>query len=779
METEGLGDQNTTLPQFYPQNGFAEVGLSSPLTGWLLDLYPDPQNGLALWLLADDGRRLRLTQPFPVVFYAAGPAPRLRALWRFLRSQPVPCLLSREARRELFTPTPLDVLAVQVDQPAAQPGLFQQVQQAFPDLTYFDADIGLAQRHAAAFNTFPLARLAVTADARGQVQQLSTLDTPWDLDPTDPPLRVLVLEPDHDPAHRQPQAVLARFNRQEYRFPLHPARPLLANLSALLLRHDPDLLLTTWGDTWLLPRLLELSAEHNLPLPLNRDERLSIANRPSHSYFSYGQIVYRGQQVRLFGRWHIDSDNALLFDDFGLEGVFEFARVTTLTMQDAARLSPGTGISSMQIVTALRQGILVPWHKERGERPKTALNLMQRDQGGLVYQPLVGVHADVAEVDFVSMYPSLMVRFNISPETAGRAPGNPAGLERFAVDQPPGLVPQTLAPLLEKRITLKNRLGTLPAWDPRRPSAKARSSAHKWLLVTCFGYLGYSNARFGRIEAHESVTAYGREALLRAKEAAEDLGGEVLHLYVDGLWVKRPGWRTPADFQPLLEAVSERTGLSIGLDGIYRWVAFLPSRVDERVPVANRYFGVFQDGSLKVRGLEARRKDTAPWIAARQMELLEYLAQAESLAALPARLPGAVQRLRRALADLAAGRVPLEELRVAQKLSRDLAAYRTPSPAARAAAQLKAIGKDLQPGQRVRFLFTRGKPGVYAWDLPIPPQPTWVDIPRYRTLLLRAAHAVLGPFGIDEASLHTWAVDNARYPGKLLPPASNRRLLGN
>jgi DNA polymerase II len=49
------------------------------------------------------------------------------------------------------------------------------------------------------------------------------------------------------------------------------------------------------------------------------------------------------------------------------------------------------------------------------------------------------------------------------------------------------------------------------------------------------------------------VTAYGREALLRAKEAAEDLGGTVLHIYVDGLWVKRPGWTQAEDFQRLLE----------------------------------------------------------------------------------------------------------------------------------------------------------------------------------------------------------------------------------
>ena len=164
-------------------------------------------------------------------------------------------------------------------------------------------------------------------------------------------------------------------------------------------------------------------------------------------------------------------------------------------------------------------------------------------------------------------------------------------------------------------------------YDCRRPVYQALASAEKWLLVTCFGYLGYKNARFGRIEAHEAVTAYGREALLRAKEAAEDMDFEILHMYVDGLWVQKPGCRTPADFEALLAEITERTGLPISMEGVYRWVVFLPSRVNGRVPVANRYFGVFQDGSIKVRGIEARRHDTAPFIVETQIGLLEILAQ--------------------------------------------------------------------------------------------------------------------------------------------------------
>ncbi len=72
------------------------------------------------------------------------------------------------------------------------------------------------------------------------------------------------------------------------------------------------------------------------------------------------------------------------------------------------------------------------------------------------------------------------------------------------------------------------------------------------------------------------------------------------------LWVHKDGCKTPADFEALLADITERTGLPISLDGVYRWVVFLPSRLNDRVPVANCYFGVFQDGSLKVRGIEAR-----------------------------------------------------------------------------------------------------------------------------------------------------------------------------
>jgi DNA polymerase-2 len=231
------------------------------------------------------------------------------------------------------------------------------------------------------------------------------------------------------------------------------------------------------------------------------------------------------------------------------------------------------------------------------------------------------------------------------------------------------------------------------------------------------------------------------------------------------MWVKRPDANRVEDFQPLLDRIAEVTRLPIALDGVYRWVAFLPSRRSARVPVANRYFGVFQDGSLKTRGIDSRRQDTPPFISRLQMEMLEALAEAADAGGLPEKIPLVLRMLRRTAVDLRSGRIPAADCVVTQKLSRTLEEFRTASPAARALAQLGMVGKSLRPGQRVRFLYIRGDQRVHAWDLPGTPPPEALDSERYLTLLLRAASSILQPLGLEEAVLRDWILGGAVYLG--------------
>ena len=131
------------------------------LSGWLLDIYPEPKDCISLWLLGDDGKRYRLEQVFPVTFYIAGTEQRLQAVSQYLRLHPLAPRLERTERRELFHASPIPLLAVETNQPDQQMRLFYQILSAFPDLAYYDVDVSLTLRHAARFNTFPLARCSL------------------------------------------------------------------------------------------------------------------------------------------------------------------------------------------------------------------------------------------------------------------------------------------------------------------------------------------------------------------------------------------------------------------------------------------------------------------------------------------------------------------------------------------------------------------------------------------------------------------------------------------
>ena len=698
-------------------------------SGWLLDVYADTEGGIILWLLSDDNQRLRLRMDFPVTFYAAGDFGLLRQAWLYMKDKDV--RLERVTRRDLFLGERA-CLGVTISHPSKLPGLFAELSRQFPALDYYDADIPLSLRFIARTNAHLLGRVRLFLDGE-RVLSIQPLDSPWALDPAPLPLRILHLSPDVDPASRKPTQLQVRYERSEYRLPLEPARAFLISLKSDLLRIDPDLILTDYGDTWLFPQIKVWSDETGIPLNPNRDENREVLTRRADSYFAYGQVVYRGAQAHLFGRWHIDRRNALSFGEYGLEGILEQARVTGLGVQEMARKSPGAGITAMQMLTALRNDVMVPVQKQQVEGTKTLAELIRADHGGLIYQPIIGLHSHVAQIDFSSMYPAIMVQHNISPETVG------------VENAPEGLVPITLRPLVEKRLRLKKILSELNPRDCRVEVLKARAAALKWLLVVCFGYLGYKNARFGKIESHEAVTATSRELMLQAKDVAEDMGFTVLHMYVDCLFVQQAGFERAADFTPLLDAILNQTGIPIALEGIYKWLAFLSSKRDARVPVPNQYFGAFEDGSLKFRGIELRRRDTTLWVRRIQLAVLNLLAQADTSQELADCLPDVLDFVERAKRDLKGGRVHLDELVVTQKLSRELTGYKSPSPAARAALQLQAAGHAVAPGQSMRFLFTRGHPGVQAWELGEALDPRRLDTTRYCSLLDRAMRTVLDP----------------------------------
>ena len=729
-------------------------------------------------MAGEDGKPHSFHQEFQITFYVGGQFHRLRQLWKFMQNKPVN--LSRTQREDLYAGT-RDVLEVRIPNCVDFDELFRGVYQHFPDLAYYDVDIPLILRYASIFSVFPLAHCKVEVNQGWNIEKIIPLDTPWELNAQLPNLRILHIRPDCDPAHAAPKYVSVQFSRFNYRLPLDQPRELLFRLNGILRQYDPDVIMTSFGDTWLFCHLEEISIETHIPFNPNRDFTREVRRKKEISFRNYGQAHYRGEQVHLFGRWHVDDQNCMTFGDYGLTGAIEQARVTGLPVQEIARRSPGAGIAAMQTVTALRRGVLVPYQQQKGEVPKTYDQLFIADRGGLVFEPLLGVFPNVAIIDFISMYPSIMVEYNVSPETVGVEEPDAWVIPELnvKVSAREGLIPATLRPMRNKRVALKRLLKGLPHADERYPRYKALSNALKWLSVVAYGRLGYANSTFGRINSHEAVTHIGRKMLLRAKEIAEDHGFTVLHVYVDSLFICRPDATKEADFQSVLDEIERETKIPIEVEEVYSWMAFVSSRPNPNIPVANRFFGLQPDGEYKIRGLALRREDTPVFIAETQLRVLQILADEKDPNQLIRLLPEVLSMLRERLSALRNREIPLHELVLTQTLSRELEAYRAPSAAARAALQLGALGAIPRMGQRIKFIYTKTKEGVIAWDSTTTVEGALIDILRYEELLLRAASEALQPLGVTENVLRDWMFRNASYimPPGFLPPAKENQEL--
>ena len=82
----------------------------------------------------------------------------------------------------------------------------------------------------------------------------------------------------------------------------------------LLKRDDPDLILTDWGDSTILPRLREQAAQLELALPFNRDADAECSKAARRSFMSYGRMLFKNSATTFFGRLHVDTHNSFIAD---------------------------------------------------------------------------------------------------------------------------------------------------------------------------------------------------------------------------------------------------------------------------------------------------------------------------------------------------------------------------------------------------------------------------------------------------------------------------------
>ena len=747
------------------------------LDGHILDVFPDERNDLMVLYLRTRRGTERVVDRYWPAFHVQGPAEDLGRL--SARLEGLPSVRSAELERRrgdlLDGPEERDVLRVEVGRYREMMRLAEMVDRlgGFRDFQLYNVDLRLAQRYLIDRGAFPMARVSVG-------RAIECLDTRLALEYELPELRRALLDVE---AHRSGR--IMRGDDPIARVTLTPmpsvggeapdgkgeppegpvtieARDgdegeVLAALTRELDRLDVDVIETADGDSVALPylraRAEAAGGDVAAALRLGREADPGAPARKERSYFSYGRIVYKPPFQALRGRVHVDRGASFLHAEGGLWGLVDLARISYVPLQTLSRLSPGTAISAMQVHQALAWGHLVRWKKNVPESFRTADELARLDRGGWVMEPRVGVFGGVVELDFASLYPSLIVKHNISPESLDCACCR--GPERMVPGTPfhtcgarEGLVPTVLRPVLQRRFYFKRMRDARPE---RRDEYEEKQLVLKWLLVTCFGYTGYKNARYGRIECHESITAAAREVLLDAKDIGEAAGYEALHGIVDSLWL-RPLSAAATAPDVVAERVGRAMGIDLVLEGVYKWIVFLPCK-GTGVGSLNRYYGAMEGGKLKVRGVELRRRDSPPFIKAAQQDMLDVLARADGPDAFAAMVPEALAALRRRADAVRAGTVDPKDLLFRTHASKAVDEYEQLNLTAAAMRQLREEGLEVQPGQGVRYVVTDAPSRRHQDKVLVEERLDLYegcDVGHYLKALARAGESLLSPLGWDE-----------------------------
>ena len=724
---------------------------------------------MTVWIITENGERVRLTDKFKPKIYVSGMTSDLSRLTDHLAaSESVASWRYVEKCADFMKNKRSRVLEITMTDCRGIPYFAHKLLRlgGYQKFKLHNIDVPEVQAYFYERDIFPLALVGVTV--QNGILAYWLLDSVESVDYGIPPLRLMSMRVEIAknrtlPSFNDPiKSVALEVNGNRVIIDEGDESEKILEIVKTIKEKDPDIIFTRGGDSFLFPYLAHRALVNGVltKLVLGREDfPLKAKKERGITFFSYGRVYFKASMRRLYGRIHIDEQNTFIYSACGLYGLIEVSRTCRVPLHKAARASIGTIMSSLQLYQATKDDILIPWKKREPETFKPAWDLLVADRGGFIFEPKLGIHDWVAEVDFSSMYPTLMANRNISAETVlckccPNSTLRVPELEYNVCEKKEGIVPKTLKMILKKRSTYKHlRNGTE---EPKaRQIYDCRQSALKWILVTCFGYLGYKNARFGKVDAHIAVCAFAREALLKTVRMAEERGFEIVHGIVDSLWLKKEG-ASPREYVDLCNTVSKEIGVRLNIEGRYRWIVFLPSRTHVEVPVLNRYYGVFESGKIKVRGIEAVRRDTPSFIKKAQVDIISVLAKAPNSEAFVKRLPESVEVLRGYVEKLRKRDVDVRDLIIAKQLSMNPDRYVHDVFQAIAAKQLLEEGIEVSGGQTIRYLITdaqsrESSKRVKAAELVN--AETRFDTEKYVEMLILATGNILSPFEYTQERL--------------------------
>lgn len=427
-----------------------------------------------------------------------------------------------------------------------------------------------------------------------------------------------------------------------------------------------------------------------------------------------------------------DAKSTIGVADKLLPTAISMAQVSGMPLDQVMRAGVGFRVENMLLTEGHVIGELIPNKPAFGGGTYA---------GGYVLQPVSGVHDNIAVFDFASMYPNLMIKYNISPDTyvspSEKVPEEEVNIapevgHRFR-KEPSGFYKKIIEELIAERRKIQKDMEKLKPQTLQYIMMNERQKAFKIMTNAVYGYCGWLGAKWYLKPVAEATSAWGREIIKETIEMTKKYGLKVIYADTDSVFVTNV-----EGVDKFSREVTQKLGLEIKPDKVYKRVFFTEAK--------KKYAGLLEDGALDVVGFEIVRGDWPEIAREVQENVLNIILREKDLEKATKFVNETIQRLRE-------GKVSLDELVIWETLTKTPDKYKIKVPHVSAAKKLMAAGGRLEAGSKIGYVIGKGEGSISDRAVPYSlADISNIDVDYYiERQIVSAVLRVLEYFGVKES----------------------------
>jgi DNA polymerase, archaea type len=448
-------------------------------------------------------------------------------------------------------------------------------------------------------------------------------------------------------------------------------------------------------------------------------------------------------------------------------------RISRLSLEDISRFGVNQWIRGILYFEHRKRRALIPRRaelQEKGSASTSAIIKEKKYRGGLVVEPVLGIHFNVIVVDFASLYPSIIKVHNLSYETVNcphlSCKNDPKqhiqNTTHWICKEKRGITSLLIGSLRDLRVNYYKYLSKEKSLALEEQQLYGVvSQAIKVILNAAYGVMGAEIFPLYCLPVADATATIGRSITANAIEKCKQVGIEVVYGDTDSLFLKNPSDKRVDEVSTWARTT---LGVDLEMDKHYRYVVFSALK--------KNYLGVLVDGTVDVKGLTGKKSHTPPFIRKAFYEILNILSKVNSESDFESAKQMIKHIIQENASNLEQRRIPLEDLTFNVMINKSPGKYgktvgngqrmsldgRDPKPTVykglpqhiKAARFLVDLGRDLKAGDIVSYVKTKTGEGVKPLELATPQE---IDTQKYIDAMEATLDQVLSSLNFQFKSL--------------------------